>query len=308
VAALLEGAAQGRLVSAARMHADELDVDVGLVRRLLQAQFPAWSELPLEPVLPRGTDHAIFRLGDELVVRLPRIGWAVGQPELEQEWLPRLAPHLTLAVPRPVALGAPGEGYPHRWAVHTWVPGEPATAERIGDPVEAALDLARFVTALWRIDTADAPPAGRGEPLSTRDEQTRIWLGRLDGVVDTAAVTEVWEAALAAPVWDGSPLWVHGDLDSRNLLAVDGRLSGLVDFGCLGVGDPACDVSTAWKMFPGETRDAFRAELGVDDATWSRARGHVVSQSLGALAYYTLENNAVRVLECRRWLAEALAD
>jgi len=295
-------------VSAVRMHADELDVEVPLVRRLLEQQFPTWSELPLEPVLPRGTDHAIFRLGDDLVVRLPRIGWAVGQPELEQEWLPRLAPHLPLAIPRPVALGRPGCGYPHRWAVHTWLPGEPATAERLHHPVEAARDLARFITALRGIDTTGAPAAGRGEPLATRDEQTRIWLAQLGGAVDATTVREVWEAALAAPAWDGPPLWVHGDLDSRNLLALDGRLSGLVDFGGLGVGDPACDVSTAWKMFSGESREVFRAELDVDDATWARARGHVLSQSLGALAYYTLENNAVLVLEGRRWLAEALAD
>ena len=295
-------------MSAVRMHADELEVDVPLVRRLLAQQFPTWSELPLEPVLQRGTDHAIFRLGDELSVRLPRIAWAVGQPELEQEWLPRLAPHLPLAIPRPVALGRPGCGYPHRWAVHTWLPGEPATAGRLRDPVEAARDLARFITALRGIDTIDAPAAGRGEPLATRDEQTRIWLARLGGAVDATAVTEVWEAALAAPVWDGPPRWVHGDLDSRNLLARDGRLSGLVDFGGLGVGDPACDVSTAWKLFAGESREVFGAELDVDDATWARARGHVVSQALGALAYYTIENNAVLVLEGRRWLGEALAD
>jgi aminoglycoside phosphotransferase (APT) family kinase protein len=308
VASLLEGATEGRLVSAVRMHAAELDVDVPLVRRLLEEQFPAWAGLPLEPVFPRGTDHAIFRLGDELVVRLPRIGWAVGQPELEQQWLPRLAPHLPLAIPRPVALGRPGCGYPHRWAVHTWLPGEPATTERLRDPVQTALDLARFIEELRRIDTAGAPAAGRGEPLATRDGSTRHWLAELGGAIDSSAVTVAWEAALAAPVWDGPPLWVHGDLDSRNLLALDGRLSGLVDFGGLGVGDPACDVSAAWKMFAGEPRELFRVELEVDDATWARARGHVVSQSLGALAYYTLENNAVLVLECRRWLAEALAD
>ena len=142
-------------------------------------------------MFPRGTDHAIFRLGDDLVVRLPRIGWAVGQPELEQEWLPRLARHLPLAIPRPVALGEPGAGYPYRWAVHTWLPGESATSERLADPVEAARDVARFVRALQAFDTAGAPQAGRGEPLSTRDEQTRIWLAKLDGVVDSAPVTDV---------------------------------------------------------------------------------------------------------------------
>ena len=295
-------------IPAVRMHADELDVDEPLVRGLLASQFPHWGELPLEPVFPRGTDHAIFCLGDRMSVRLPRIEWAVGQADKEQEWLPRLAPQLPLAVPEPLAVGVPGRGYAWRWAVHSWLPGEPAARARLRDPCEAATDMARFVARLRSIDTTGAPAAGRGAPLATRDTPTREWLARLDGVVDTAAVTAVWEAAVAAPAWYGPPLWVHGDLDSRNLLVRDGRLSGLVDFGGLGVGDPACDVGAAWKLFSGEARDRFRAELAVDDATWARARGHVLSQSLGALSYYTLENNAVLVLEARRWLAEVLSD
>jgi len=311
VAAVRAVAAEGRLVSrvpAVRMHADELDVDAGLVRRLVSAQFPEWASLPLAPVLPAGTDHAIFRLGDAMSVRVPRIGWATGQAEKEQEWLPRLAPQLPLAIPRVLAIGKPAEGYPHRWSIHTWLPGEPAAPDRIGDPRRAATDLAGFVTVLRGIDTTGAPPAGRGTPLARRDEPTRGEIAKLRGVIDTAAVTAAWEAALAAPPWDGPPLWMHADLDSRNLLASEGRLSGLVDFGGLGVGDPACDVGPAWKMFSGEARDVFRTELGVDDAMWERARGHTLSQSLMALSYYTLENNAVLVLEAQRWLNEVLAE
>jgi aminoglycoside phosphotransferase (APT) family kinase protein len=296
------------VVAVPRMHVDELEVEIPLVRGLLAEQFPEWADLSLEPVVPRGTDHAIFRLGEDKSVRLPRIEWAVGQADKEHEWLPRLAPHLPLAIPRPLAVGLPGEGYPWRWAVHTWLPGEPATAERLRDQRETATDLARFVVALREIDTTGAPLAGRGEPLATRDGPTRDWIAKLDGVVDAAAVTAMWEEALAAPDWDGPPQWVHGDLDSRNLLACDGRLSGLVDFGGLGVGDPACDIGTAWKMFSGEARELFRSTLALDDATWARARGHVLSQSLGALSYYTLENNAVLVLEGRRWLDEVLSD
>ena len=311
MAPLLEGAEERRLVSrvpAVRMHDDELDVDAGLAGRLLALQFPAWADLPLVPVLPAGTDHAIFRLGAEMSVRLPRRDGIEAQADLEAEWLPRIAPHLPLAIPVPLAIGPPDGGYPFRWAVNSWLPGEPATHMRLRDPGEAATDLARFVAALRQIDSTGAPAAGRGAPLRTRDRQTRIWLADLHGAVDTAAVTAMWEEALAAPVWGGPPQWVHGDLDSRNLLATSGRLSGLVDFGGLGVGDPACDVGTAWKLFSGESRHRFRAELSVDDATWMRARGHVLSQSLGALSYYTLENNAVLVTEARRWLAEVLSD
>lgn len=312
MAAMGAVAAQGRVVAAtapaspARMHDDELDVDVPLVRRLLAAQLPEWAELPLERVLPAGTDNAIFRLGEEMSVRVPRIEWARTQPEKEYAWLPRLAPHLPLPVPRPLAVGEPGEGYPYRWAVHTWLPGKQATPERL-DLCRAAVELAGLVRALHRIDTAGAPRARRGQPLATQDEATRRSIATLRGVVDTDALTAAWDSALAAPLWDGPPLWVHGDLDSRNLVAHEGRLSGLLDFSCMGVGDPACDVALAWKLFSGESRSIFRAELGVDDATWARALGWVVSQSVNALSYYTLANNAVLVLDARRWLSEVLA-
>jgi aminoglycoside phosphotransferase (APT) family kinase protein len=290
------------------MHADELDVEIPLARRLLAAQFPAWADLPLEPVLPWGTDHAIFRLGKDMSVRLPRRPGIEGQSAFESAWLPRLAPHLPLAIPGPLALGEPALGYPWRWAVQTWLPGEQAVPERLDDPCEAAVDLARFVRALWGIDTAEAPRAARGEPLATRDEPTRRWLATLDGVVETVRVTALWEEALAAPVWDGPPLWLHADLDERNLLATDGRLTGLLDFGGSGVGDPACDVGVAWKLFSGRARELFRAELGVDDATWARARGHVLSQSLGAISYYTADNNPALFLPAQRWLAAVLSD
>jgi aminoglycoside phosphotransferase (APT) family kinase protein len=295
-------------VPAIRMHDDELDIDAGLARRLLSSQFPEWSGLPLVPVLPAGTDHAIFRLGRDMSLRLPRREGIEDQAELEQEWLPRLAQQLPLDVPTPLAIGRPEDDYPFRWAVHSWVEGEPATRDRLRDPDETAVDLARLIGALQRMDGTGAPLAGRGLPLSTRDRQTRIWIEDLRSRIDVAVVTELWEAALAAPAWSGPPVWVHGDLDSRNLLARDGRLSGLVDFGGLGVGDPACDVGAAWKLLAGESRHRLRFQLGVDDATWTRARGHVLSQSLGALSYYTVENNAALVLEARRWLSDVLAE
>lgn len=293
---------------AVRMHANELDVDESLVRRLLAEQFPELAELPLEPVFPRGTDHALFRLGDDLVIRLPRIHWAAGQPEKEELWLPRIAPHLPLEVPRPVAVGEPGHGYPWRWAVHTWLPGKPAGPERFRDPCEAAEDLARFVTALRRIDTTDAPLARRGAPLAPPGAVVLEAIEKLRGTVDLSAVMAVLEEAVAADPWNGPPEWMHGDLDSRNLLVRDGRLSGLVDFGDLGVGDPACDVGAGWKLFSGEARRVFRDALEVDDAMWARARGHTVAQAVMALSYYTLENNPTLVLEARRWLSEALAE
>jgi aminoglycoside phosphotransferase (APT) family kinase protein len=295
-------------VPAGRMHTDELEIDEPLVRRLLARQFPQWAELPIEALPTGGTDNAIYRLGDELSVRLPRrAGWPAGSLDKEFEWLPKLAPRLPLAVPMPVARGAPGDGYPHEWAVYDWLDGEDAASV----PLElgrAAVDLAALMAALRRIDPTDGPPAaGRGGPLRPRDEDTRAAIAALADAIDADAVTAAWEAALAAPEWDGSPVWIHGDLDARNLLVKDGRIIGVLDWGAACVGDPASDVKVAWAVLDAETRPIFRELLEIDDATWARARGWALSQAVLALPYY-LHTYPVIVREARRWLAEALAD
>lgn len=298
------------------MHADEVDVGVDLVRRLLTDQFPHWARLPIEPVPSTGTDNALFllrdgRLGDDLVVRLPRIHWAVGQVEKEQRWLPRLAPCLPLAIPEPVGMGGPSEGYPWRWSVYRWLPGENATRAHFADLSQTAADLAGFVLALRRLDVMDeawsgAPRSTRGVPLAERDAATRIAIDQLGSLIDARAVLAAWEAALAAPAWDGPPIWSHGDIQPGNLLVRDGRLSAVIDFGCLGVGDPACDLMIAWTLFRGESRDRFRAALAVDAATWARGRGWALSVALIALPYYLSTNPAIVELS-RRAIAEVLA-
>lgn len=242
------------------MHVDEFEIDIPLVRRLLAAQFPRWADLPIEPVEPAGTDNAIFRLGTDMAVRLPRIDWATDEPAKAHRWLPRLAPSLPLAIPVPIGLGAPAEGYPWEWSICRWLEGENATADRIADPAQAAIDLAKFISALQRIDPTDGPPPeGRGGPLAPRDERVRVSIASLADEIDVEAVTAAWEAALLAPEWSDPPVWIHGDLDARNLLAERGRLCGVLDFGTLAVGDPACDVMVAWKMLQTAARDVFRA-------------------------------------------------
>ena len=291
------------------MHLDEVPTSGALVRRLVAEQFPEWARLRVDRVASFGTDHALYRLGTELVARLPRREVNERSLKNERRWLPKLAPHLPLAVPIPVADGRPSFDYPFEWSVYRWLEGEPADREPIAS--RAAEDLAAFIGALQRIDASDAPGPGRhnasrGEPLAQRDEFTRTSISALRDEIDADAATALWDEALAAPVWDRAPVWHHGDLDVRNLLVTAGRLSGVIDFGCLGAGDPACDVAVAWKVVPAAERDAFRRALGADDATWLRARGWLVSQAVGALAYYTLENNRVLVLEARRWLDEVL--
>ncbi|MFJ2767902.1 aminoglycoside phosphotransferase family protein [Streptomyces sp. NPDC087300] len=266
-------------------------IDAALVRRLLAEQFPHWADLPVASVPLPGMDNATFRLGEALSVRLPRYARWVGQVEREQRWLPWLAPQLPLAVSAPVAQGRPGQGYPFPWTVQRWLDGEAATTDGLADPLRTATELAGFIRALQEIDATGGPApslsnAFRGERVGTEcdalaaDSLVRAKIAKLDGIVDTDAVTAVWEAALAAPAWDRPPVWLHGDLATGNLLAVDGHLSAVIDFGTLAVGDPACDLIPAWMFLPASARDTFRAAAAQDDATWARARGIALAGSL----------------------------
>jgi aminoglycoside phosphotransferase (APT) family kinase protein len=302
-------------MSTHKMHAGEVDTDASLVARLVAAQFPAWAELPIEAVRSAGTDNAIYRLGTEMAVRLPRVEWAAAQVNKEQTWLARLGPRLPLAIPVPLAKGTPALGYPWHWSVYRWLEGETATLERIADACQAALELARFVAALEGIDPAGGPAAGahssfRGVPLAQRDAPTRAALVSLHGVLEgdeLAAAKAAWNAALEAPTWEGTPVWIHGDLQSGNLLAVQGRLVAVIDFGCLCVGDPACDLAVAWNLFDADARNVFREALAVDDATWARGRGWALSIALIALPYYR-DTNRVLADIARHAITEVLAD
>ena len=291
------------------MHADEVETDVALVRRLLAGQFPQWADLPIDPVVSYGTDHDIYRLGDHLAARLPRIGWATKQAAKEAQWLPKLAPYLPLALPVQLAMGRPGEGYPFDWSVYSWLPGENANGT-IEDLDQAAVDLAAFVNALRQVDTTGAhsrAPHARGGPLTEGDEQVRRSIAQLGDRIDAGASVRSWEESLAASAWDGAQVWVHGDLLPGKLVVVDGRLSAVIDFGGLNVGDPACDLQPAWNVFAGRSRVRFRAELGVDDASFLRGRGWALYQAVSALAYYWDTNPGI-VAQASHALAQVLAD
>lgn len=296
-------------MAARKMHADEIDTDVALVRRLLAGQFPQWKGLAIDPVVSYGTDHDIYRLGDQLAARLPRIGWATKQAAKEARWLPTLAPHLPLAIPVQLAMGHPAEGYPFEWSVYEWLPGENANGT-IDDLNQAAVDLAAFVRALRQVDTTGAHqrrPGGRGSPLAELDEHVRRSVAELGNRVDGAATLRSWEESLDASEWDGEEVWVHGDLLPGNLLVLDGRLSAVIDFGGLNVGDPACDLQPAWNVFAGESRTRYHAELQVDDASWLRGRGTALYQAVLALPYYW-DTNPGMVRQASHALAQVLAE
>jgi aminoglycoside phosphotransferase (APT) family kinase protein len=285
------------------MHVDELEIDEELVRRVVADQFPKWTDQALKRMDQVGTDNAIFRLGEDLSVRLARRNGPTQAGGKEFDWLPRLAALLPLSIPVPVAQGRPTAEYPWFWDVHTWVEGETVPVEDV-DAILAARDLAAFVAALQKVDPASAPPS-RGIPLAKRDEEFNYWLARFDG--DPRVATE-WERALSAPPWDSPPVWHHGDLDARNWLIRDGRIRAVIDWAAMGIGDPACDVMVAWKLHSSAARDAFREALPTDDATWERARGWALSQAVAALAYYTPENNPTLYREAEAWLELVLSE
>jgi aminoglycoside phosphotransferase (APT) family kinase protein len=295
------------------MHHDEIDSDADLVGRLLAAQQPQWAGLPVERIASTGTDNALYRLGDDMVVRLPLRPSSVRQLAREARWLPFLAPQLPLAVPVPLAAGEPSEadGFPWPWLVYPWFDGEDATVAPL-DLSTAAADLARFVTALQVVDPTGGPAAnaanhGRGVPLADRDEFTRQGIAASQGLVDTAAVTAAWDVALRTPAWAGEPVWLHGDIASGNLLVQDGRLSSVIDWGAAAIGDPACDLLVAWELFDAASRQLLRAELDVDDGTWCRGRGWALSTALVALPYYR-DTNPYMAAQAQRKIAEVLTD
>ncbi len=289
----------------------DFHIDVSLVRQLIRAQFPHWAHLPIRPVEPNGWDNRTFRLGDDLSVRLPSGEWYALQVEKEQRWLPKLAPLLPLPIPVPLAMGAPACGYPWPWSIYRWLEGRYATIERASDLSRFATTLAQFLSALQRIDPTGGPPPGkhnffRGGPLATYDSETRQAIAALGGRIEVDAATAVWEAGLAAS-WNGPPVWVHGDVAATNLLVREGRLSAVIDFGCSGVGDPACDLVIAWTFLSGESRQAFRASLPLDEATWARGRGWALWKALIILAKHA-ETTPLEAARARRTVAEVLSD
>ncbi len=293
-----------------RMHPNQVDTDRQLVDRLVRSQFPQWSDRSIVEVDSFGTDHDIYRLGDDLVARLPKIEWASPQAAKEAEWLPILGPHLPLDVPVQVAVGRPEHGYPFSWSICEWLPGQ-AASHGIDDLERAAVDLATFILSLRAVDTSGAPVrpvAGRGGPLVEGDEFCRWSISQLGARIDGPRALRLWEEALEVSPWEGNEVWVHGDLLPGNLLLRDGRMTAVIDWGGLNVGDPACDLQPAWHVFTGTSRQTFRTALGgVDEDSWLRGKGWVVRQTVSALAYYW-DTNPGMVRQASRALREVLGD
>ncbi|MEO3856428.1 aminoglycoside phosphotransferase family protein [Acrocarpospora sp. B8E8] len=310
----LQGSGSGRhtLGVVENLHIDgRAGIDAGLVKRLVATQFPQWSALPVTPVEVDGWDNRTYRLGDEMSARLPTAAGYAPAVDKEHRWLPILAPSLPVAIPAPLAKGAPGEGYRFSWSIRGWLDGETASVDRIDDLSAFATSVAGFLLALQRVDATGGPPAGahsfyRGVSPAYYDDDTRRSLALLDGRIDTTRALGVWDAALEA-AWSGPPVWFHGDLASGNLLVRNGKLAAVIDFGTSGVGDPACDLVIAWTMFSGESRETFHSAVGQDPAMWARARGWALWKALITLAE-DIDRDEKRAAGNRRVIDEVLAD
>jgi aminoglycoside phosphotransferase (APT) family kinase protein len=293
-------------VTSAKLHAGEADIDTELVGRLLAEQFPELVDLPITAFHSTGTVNAIFRIGDDRYVRLPRMPEGMADLDKEWRWLPRLAPLCSLRIPEPVAKGEPGSGYPHTWAIYQWIEGMPYADDLIDDESQAAADLAQFVLDLRRADPVGAPRGGR-RPLRALDIDTRAAIAQAREIIDADAALEAWDDSLDAPAWDGTAVWIHSDLLRPNLLVHAGRLSAVLDFGSAGVGDPATDVIAAWSVFGPIGRETFRGALDVDDVTWRRGRGIALHQAAMIIPYYRETNPRFTALAIRT-VEQVLAD
>lgn len=258
----------------------DIDFDADAVRRLVGAHFPHYAALPVTEVATPGTQNMVYRLGQDLCVRLPRRQRVVRRLEKELRWLPAVAARSPLEVPAPVAAVDPGDGFPMPWAIYRWIEGEPVASGAPIDDEESATRLAAFVAALRTLDPADGPPSQQDRSVADRDRDVRRAAPFIGSVLDHARVVDAWQRLVDALPWAGPPTWTHGDLLPSNFLARRGRLAAVIDFGCAGIGDPALDLLPAWAVLGARGRETFRNALGVDEATWRRGRAIALHQAV----------------------------
>jgi aminoglycoside phosphotransferase (APT) family kinase protein len=291
-----------------KFQAVEIDISAGLAARLIAEQFPQWAALPVRPVASQGTWCVNYRLGDELVIRLPRVPGQGGLgPILGQAVLPRLARFLPVEVPHLVGLGQPAADYPNTWGVLRWIDGDVAVEGQLAAADLLAADVAGFLRALWSVRLAGEVPCSPAGPLSALHDFTLGVIEDARGMIDTDAATTIWDQAMHLPAWDGPEVWIHTDLMPGNLITRNGRLAAVLDFDSAGLGDPSRDLIVAWMALPASVRPAFRRAMGVDDATWLRGRARALSLALGHLHYYK-ELNPVMYDNAAYTIREVLSD
>lgn len=285
-------------------------INTDLIEKLIQEQFPEWAHLEVEPVKLSGHDNRTFHLGDQMSVRLPSDAAYVPQVEKENSWLPILSKGLSLPISTPIAKGKPSEAYPRPWSINKWIEGETVTKQNVRDLNEFAADLGSFLIELQSIDASNGPIAGahnfyRGGLISVYDKEARTAIENNKDVFDETLLKHLWDLALRS-TWNRKPVWVHGDIAPGNLLIKDGKLCAVIDFGILGVGDPACDAAMAWTFFDENSRNVFKKVLRMDEETWNRARGWALWKAL--ITYDVNRDSNEKVAEESYRIIQVIAD
>ncbi|EEL64513.1 aminoglycoside phosphotransferase family protein [Bacillus cereus] len=285
-------------------------INVSLVEKLIQEQFPEWAHLEVKPVKFSGHDNRTFHLGYEMSVRLPSDVAYAPQVEKENSWLPILSKGLSLPISTPLAKGNPSEAYPLPWSINKWIEGETVTKQNVRDLNEFAADLGSFLVELQSINASNGPLAGthnfyRGGLISVYDEEARVAIENNKDVFDEALLKHLWNVALSS-TWDRKPVWVHGDVAPGNLLVKEGKLCAVIDFGILGVGDPACDAAMAWTFFDKNSRNVFKEVLRMNEETWNRARGWALWKAL--ITYDTNRDSNEKVAEESYRIIQVIVD
>jgi aminoglycoside phosphotransferase (APT) family kinase protein len=252
-------------------------ITIALVTKLIQSQFPHYSSLPIHALANAGWDNYTFRLGENMLIRLPRDAEHAPPILKEFQWLPILSKQLTTTITTPVALGEPSTDYPWHWVINQWVTGETASDAVIPDKNQFAKELALFLNEFHAIDASNGPKSGahnfyRGGELHIYDKEMQHAIFHIKNSNEKALTQALWQDALASR-WEKKPVWVHGDLAIGNILVENGHLKAIIDFGQLAVGDPACDLVIAWNFLSQESRVTFKNTLQLDKHTWLRALG-----------------------------------
>lgn len=291
-----------------KMHDNEVEIDETFVHTLLKNQCSHWANLPLKAIPSSGTDNALFRLGSDYVVRLPRIDWATESIHKEYEWVPKLSQYLRIPISTPLFKGNPYQSYPWSWIVVQWNEGHNPPFEKEDEYELLAKDLASFLNELHEIKLTNGPSSRRGIPLKELDEETRKAIGELEGELNIQSITSLWHQLSHTPSWHQDPVWVHGDFLPGNILVQNNRLTAVIDFSDVGIGDPACDLVIAWSLLNAHSRKIFRAGLkNIDDNTWERGRGWALSIALIMLPYYKNSNPVLASL-ARRMIENVLGN
>ena len=286
-------------------------IDVALVQNLIASQIPQWKNLPISPVENGGWDNRTFHLGESMLVRMPSAEKYAAKIEKEFRWLPILAPLLPNQIPIPLVMGNPNDEYPWQWGVYKWLEGETVSAVANIDLNQLARNLASFLNALHAIDTSGGPLAGehnfyRGGSLEVYDAQVKQTITILKDKIDALAIKNIWEFAIATQ-WQKAPVWVHGDVASGNLLIQNGKLSAVIDFGGLAIGDPACDLAIAWTLFNNTSRQIFKNSLAVDEQTWLRGQAWALWKAL-IIAAEVIDGPIIEKKQCWQTIKSIVDD